>query len=202
MKKILPLILLILISSAALYGQKTFENKKFGFSMREPENWLVAGNEELKKNLENFDISDEKLEGMLKTAQGTLLLTAYYKYDTEVKEGLIPKIQIDIRPNKTKDFLHFKTSLTKSAENFKKYFEDFEFIQEPKEIVVSGIKSVFFICKFTMKLQDGQQLKVRARVYSIPYKNYFFQVNFTDGQVEEDNSKLFDELVKTIKIGN
>jgi hypothetical protein len=201
MKKILPAILLILISTA-ICAQKTFENKRFGFSMREPENWLVASNEELKKNLDKFDISDEKLEAMLKTAQGSLLLTAYYKYDPEVKEGLIPKIQVDIRSNKTRNFEHFKTSITKSAENFQKYFENFEFIQPPQETVVSGINSIVFICKFTMKLQDGQQLKVRARVYSIPYKNYFFQVNLTDGQVAEDNSKLFDELVKTIKIGN
>ena len=45
-------------------------------------------------------------------------------------------------------------------------------------------------------------MKARARIYSIPYKNYFFQISMVDGQVEEDNSKLFDELVKTIKIGN
>jgi hypothetical protein len=201
MKKILPLILLILISAAVICGQKTFENKKFGFSMHEPENWMVANSEEIKKNLENFDISEEKLEEMWKTAKGSILLTAYYKYDPEKKAGLIPKIQIDIRPNPTKNFQHFKTSITKSVENFKKYFEAYEFIQEPKEIVVSGINSVFSISKFTIKSMDGQEIKVRARVYAIPYKNYFFQVNLVDGQVEEDNSKLFDELVKTIKIG-
>jgi hypothetical protein len=202
MKKILPVILLILISTNVICGQKTFENKKFGFSMREPENWIAANSEEIKKNLEKIEMSDEKFAEMLKTGKSAILLTAYYKYDVKKKEGLIPKVQVDISPNKTKDFQQFKSSITKSAESFKKYFEDHEFIQEPKEIVISGINSVYFIGKFTIKTQYGQEMKVRSRVYAIPYKNYFFQVNLVDGQVEEDNSKLFDELIKTVKIGN
>ena len=52
-----------------------------------------------------------------------------------------------------------------------------------------------------MKSQSGQELKVRSRTYAIPYRNHFFQVNFTDGQSGEDCKKEFDELVKTIKIG-
>lgn len=201
MKKFLPIILLILLSATVMWGQKTFENKKFGFSMQEPKGWVIATSEELKENLENFEITDEKLAGMLKTGKQAILLTAYYKYETDEKEGLIPKIQIDILPNKTKDYNHFKTSITRSAENLKKYFDDFEVIQEPTEIEISGIKSIVHIGKFSMKMLDGQILKARARVYAIPYKNYFFQVNMVDGQVEENNSALFDELVKTIKIG-
>jgi hypothetical protein len=202
MKKILPIILLVLLSTTLLWGQKTFENKKFGFSMQEPKDWIVATNEELKKNLEKFDVTDENLAGMMKTDKGSILLNAFYKYEVAKKAGLIPKIQIDIRPRTTKDFQRFKTSITRSTESFKKYLENYEFIQEPKEIVISGIRSVVFIGKFTMKTQYGQEMKARARVYAIPYKNYFFQVNLVDGQVEEDNSELFDELVKTIKIGN
>ena len=49
--------------------------------------------------------------------------------------------------------------------------------------------------------QYGEEMKVRSRTYAIPYKNYFFQVNFTDGQIEEDCSTLFEKLLSTIKIG-
>lgn len=200
MKKNLSLLILILFSTTLLFGQKTFENKKFGFSMQEPKDWIAATNDELKDSLKSFDISEENIAKM--TQKGTILLTAYYKYSAEEAAGVNPKIQIDIRPKNTKDFQQFKTSLTKSAESIKRYFEDYEFIEEPKEVVISGIKSVYFAAKFTLKTQTGEQLKVRAKVYSIPYKTYFFQVNFVDGQVEPDNSKLYDELVKTIRIGN
>ena len=170
--------------------------------MREPENWIVTNREELKKNLERLEVSDKTMAEMWRTAKGSILLTAYYKYDLKKKAGLIPKIQIDVRPNPTENFQHFKSSITKSVTSFGNYFENYEFIQEPKEIVISGINSVFSISKFTIKSTDGQEMKVRARMYAIPYKSYFFQVNLVDGQSEEDNSKLFDELVKTIKIGN
>lgn len=202
MKKNFQAILLILIIATVQCGQKKLDSKNFGFSMQEPKNWIVANHEEIKKNLEKLEMSDEKFAEMMKTDNGSILLMSYHKYDINEKEGLIPKIQVDVRPNKTRDFQHFKSSIIKSAESFNKYFEDYEFIEEPKEIEISGIKSMAIIGKFTVKIQDGQEMKVRARIYSIPYKNYFFQVNMVDGQVEEDNSKLFDELIKSIKIRN
>jgi hypothetical protein len=46
-KKILPIIVLIIISTTLLFGQKNFENKNFGFSIQEPKDWIVAANKEL-----------------------------------------------------------------------------------------------------------------------------------------------------------
>lgn len=202
MKKIISVISLFLFSTSMLWGQQTFENKKIGFAMQEPKGWIVASNEELKKNIELLDLSEELLEQAAKTGKSTILLTAYYKYKASKTKGVNPKIQVDIRPKNTKDFQQFKFSITQSAESLKKYFENYEFIEEPNEIEISGIKSIGFVGKFTMKTQNGQELKVRARIYAIPYKSYFFQVNLVDDELGEDNSKLFDELVKTIKIGN
>lgn len=202
MKRASHLVFLILIATGFIFGQKVFENKKFGFSMREPKDWIVVTNEDLKKNIEKFDISEEKLKGIFQTNKGAILLTAYTKYDTAEEAGLIPKVQIDVRPQNTKNFAQFKTQLTRSAEDIKNLLPEYEFIQAPQEINISGIRSIVFTTKFTLTMQDGQKLNVRARVYGIPYKSYFFQVNMVDGQTEEDNAKLFDELVKTIKIGN
>ncbi|HQU83126.1 MAG TPA: hypothetical protein PKY59_08385 [Pyrinomonadaceae bacterium] len=112
-----------------------------------------------------------------------------------------PKIQIDIKKQNAKTFDQFKLSLTNSAESLKKYFNDLEFIKTPQEIEVANIKSVYFVCKFSLKTQTGEELKVRSKVFAIPYKDYFFQVNFVDGQETEDNSQLFEELLKSIKIG-
>lgn len=191
----------ILLSANLIFGQQTGSKNKFGFSMAEPKNWIAASSEDLKENLGNFEIDEKKLAQMLKTANKAILITAFYKYNPEEKEGLIPKIQVDALPNNTKNFDHFKASITKSAENLKQHFADLEFIRPPEEIEISGVKSIFQIIKFSVKMTDGTVLKVRSRVYAIPYKSYFFQVNMVDGQFEEDNSAFFDELVKTIKIG-
>lgn len=201
-RKNLFILFWILLSVSLLFGQQSRSNKKFGFSMSEPKGWIATTNEELKGNLDNFDIDEKKLEEMLKTSNKAILISAFSKYDPEEKEGLIPKIQVDLMPNKTKNFDQFKTSITRSAEKMKSYFSEYEFIQPPTEIDISGIKSMFHIVMFSIKMTDGTLLKVRARVYAIPYKSYFFQVNMVDGQIEEDNSGVFNELVKTIKIGN
>lgn len=163
---------------------------------------MVITDQELVDNFKKIDLSEEEMEKMFATRKGQIVLTAFIKYDPKTRPGLIPKIQINVRQKGVVDFQVFKAAMTQSAKSLKNYFDDFEFIQEPDEVEISGIKSVGFVGKFTMKTNDGQVLKARTRVYAIPFKNYFFQVNFTDGQVDEDCTEIFDELLKTIKIGS
>lgn len=202
MKKSIILLFIIISFLNLTYAQKNFQNKEYGFQMQEPNNWIEAGNKQLLKNLEKFEVTEENLMKLISENKGSILLTSFYKYDPKTHAGIIPTIQINVRMRGRGDFNQFKNSMLESTKNFKKYFNDFEFIKNPIEIEISGIKSIFFVGKFTMKTQDGQELKVRSRTYAIPYKNYFFQVNFTDGQIGEDCTNEFDKLVKTIKIGN
>ncbi len=170
--------------------------------MQEPKDWIVVEKSEVVKNLEKFDLTEAGLANLIKNSKGSISMIVYVKYDAKIKSGLIPKIQIDVRANTTKNFSQFKTAINQNAIIFKKMFENFELIHPTKEIEISGIKSVAFTGKFTLTIQEGEELKIRSRVLAIPYKNYFFQVSMVDGQVEEDNSALFDEIIKTIKIGN
>jgi len=201
MKKILLLILFFSSSIILTFGQKFFENKQYEFSIQEPKDWIITNNPELIKNLENMEVSEKALSKLIADYKGSILLTSFYKYNPKTHAGLIPIIQINVRSKSGSNFEQFKNVILESAKGFKQYFADFEYVEEPKEVLISGIKSIFFVGKFTMKTQDGQELKVRSRTYAIPYKSYFFQVNFTDGQVKEDCSKVFDELSKTIVIG-
>ena len=200
MKKILFLLILV-TSQISIYGQKTFVNKAYDFQIQEPDKWIEANNSELLKNIEKFELDEENLSKLISNNKGSLLLTSFYKYNPKTHSGLIPTIQINIRLKGGSNFEQFKSVITESSKSFKKYFEDFTYIIEPNEIEISGIRSVYFVGKFTMKTQNGQEMKVRSRTYAIPYKNYFFQLNFTDGQTGEDCNVEFDKLVKTIKIG-
>jgi len=200
-KKILPIIVLIIISTTLLFGQKNFENKNFGFSIQEPKDWIVAANKELIKNFEKLDFTDENLVKIFQNEKQFIFLTAFIKYDVNEHAGLIPKIQVSVLPQNTKDFQQFKVAITKTANNLKNFIEGYELIQEPKEIEISGIKSVYFLGKLTVKTQKGMELKSRNRILAIPYKNYFFQISFVDEEIGENSSELFDALVKTIKIG-
>lgn len=200
MKKVILTILTFTALINFTYSQQIFKNKEFGFQMNEPKNWIKANNNDILKNLGKFKISDENLNKFLSDHKGSVLLTSFFKYDPKTHAGLIPTIQVNIRAKANKNFESFKNTIIESAKAIKIYFPDFQYIIQPTDIEISGIKSIYFISKFTMKTQIGQLMNVRSRTYAIPYKNYFFQVNFADDETDEDCSQEFDQLLKTIKI--
>ncbi|MCX6265239.1 MAG: hypothetical protein NTZ47_11985 [Bacteroidetes bacterium] len=201
MKFLFCLFTLILVYSNAI-GQSIFRSKAYGFEMQSPKNWNEATNAVLMNNLAKLYNSNENLQKILQSNKGSLLLSSFYKYDPQFHPGLIPTIKINVRQKTDVDFGKFMSNITQSAKGFFTIFKDFEYLTAPTEIEISGIKSVYFIGKFTLRTQDGQEMKVRSRTYAIPRKNYFFQVNFMDGQTEEDCKDLFDSLIKTIKINS
>jgi len=199
MKNVFLLFGIALFSNNVI-SQSIFRSKEYGFEMQYPNNWKQANNSILLDNLEKFEVNEENLQKIVRTNRGSILLSSFYKYDPKTHLGLIPTIQINVRLKPDVDFEQFKILMIQSAKGFSTVFSDFAYIIEPVEIEISGVKSVYFVGKFTMKTQDGQEMKVRSRTYAIPNKNYFYQLNFTDGQTGEDCNEEFDALIQTIKV--
>ncbi|AWH85657.1 hypothetical protein HYN59_11305 [Flavobacterium album] len=199
MKKFL-LIGLVLFFTAAKAQTTRYENKAYGFSMDEPAGWIWANNDDLKQNLNKLDLDNAKLLKIISDHKGSLLLMSFYKYDPMTHGGLIPAIQVNVREKKNKDFEVFKSYVIKSANSFKDLHSGYEYIDEPQEIKINKVKSLYFSGKFSMKTQAGVEYKVRSRTYVIPHNEFYFQLTFTDGFGEEDNSKEFEALIKSIKI--
>jgi len=199
MKNIFLLFGIALFSNNVI-SQSIFRSKEYGFEMQYPNNWKQANNSMLLDNLEKFEVNEENLQKILRTNRGSILLSSFYKYDPKTHPGLIPTIQINVRLKPDVDFEQFKILMIQSAKGFSTVFSDFVYIIEPVEIEISGVKSVYFVGKFTMKTQNGQEMKVRSRTYAIPNKNYFYQLNFTDGQTGEDCNEEFDALIQSIKV--
>ncbi|MCR5862279.1 hypothetical protein LRS05_09030 [Flavobacterium sp. J372] len=190
----------ITLFSLASFAQAKYESKAHGFSMNEPEGWIVANNQDVLENLEKLDLDDAKVMKILEDRKGSLHLVSFYKYDPQTHPGLIPAIQINLRERRNKDWDTFKSTLVKSARDMGKLLEDYEFMEEPADVKIDGIKCIYFRTKFTMKTDNGQQYRVRNRMYIIPKKDYYFQINFTDGLINEDCSAEFDKLVKSIDV--
>src|SRR5690606_48163 len=91
MKKVLLLFVILTVNLA--FSQKRFESAKYGFSIEEPHNWQIANNDEILKNLDKYDLTDEALDELLKKNKGSILLTSFYKYETNKHAGLIPTIK-------------------------------------------------------------------------------------------------------------
>ena len=82
----------------------------------------------------------------------------------------------------------------------KRNFDNFELVEEPSEVEISGIRSLLVRSRFTMNGGNGQTIKVRSKTYAVPVNDFFYQMNFTDSQDGEDCTAEFDELLKTVTI--
>lgn len=170
------------------------------FYMDKPDNWQSQTASAVYDNVSNFELSDNEIGELMKAHNGAIPLAIYTKYKIEEHEGTIPTIQINLISNKSNDFTEFKQSFIQSFKEFEDYFDNLEYIDQPQEIEISGIKSVYIKTKFDMPLKDGQVINVRSWTYGIPKGSYFYQINFSDAFEKDDNSDLYENLIKSIKI--
>jgi len=183
---------MIFIASSA---QQTYHNKAFGISINIPAGWMEGTPKGVDSNLQ---LSKKERTALLEK-EGSVYLVNFFKLFVTGSDGLIPKIQINtvIKPEKT--FADFKKEAIASADKLKKNLSDFEYIQRPEEITISGIKSIYFIIQYTMVI-NGKEMNIRNHTYAIPYQNYLFHISLVDGP-SEDCTALFENLIKTIKVG-
>jgi len=182
--------------------QRAFTSNEFGFTMLEPSGWVLAEKRVLDEGLTQMDLSDATLEKLLK--DDDVLLFAYTKYVPDSKPGLNPKIEARVvsnRLNRSLSFDEFKPAIVRAFQTLKSGLQAYAYIQEPTPIDVVGATGVYQISKFKMRTKERTEYYVRSRTYAIPYKTYFFQISFVDEVGGEDCSAVFDELVKSIKIG-
>ena len=178
-------------------SQEKFEIKKIGFSMNSPHGWYVFKDEEALKNLEQYDLTDEQLNHLLKT--NTKQLITYSKYDPKRVVGIIPTIKVRTMETKSNSIESFIKEVQSSTEDALKIFEDFRFTQQPIAISVSGKKAVKFDVQFIMK-NNGKEYEIVSHSYYILLKGYFISLNFIEQVGKEENSKLFDEILQSIQI--
>ena len=182
--------------------QKTFTSSEFGFTMLEPSGWVLAEKRFLDESLEQMDLSDATLEKLLKDED--VLLFAYTKYVPNSRPGLNPKIEARVVSNgvnRSLSFEEFRPAIVRAFQTLKSDLQAYAYLQEPTPIDVTGATGVYQISKFKMRTKERTEYYVRSRTYAIPYKTYFFQISFVDEVGGEDCSAVFDELVKSIKIG-
>ena len=195
-----PSILKLFVMTTLLLIATSFKqtNNELAFSMTPPSGWHGTTNQEIWDNLHKFKVTGVELNKYISDHKGSLLVVSYMKYKPSEHAGLIPVIQVNLRLNDTKSFSQFVSVMTKSADNMKNYLNDFQYVDNAKTITLAGRQAFYFSAKFNMLTKNSDTIKARSRTYAVPIGDKFLQINFTDGP-NEDCSKLFDSLVKTIK---
>ncbi|OYU83240.1 MAG: hypothetical protein CFE24_12240 [Flavobacterium sp. BFFFF2] len=197
MKRINVVFALLIVNTC--FGQILFKNERLGFNIEQPENWLVAKNEEIVENIKKqIKLDTETINKLLEQNKGTIQVVTFYKYPIETTPGVIPTIKVNLRKNISKTFEDFRKVIEQSFSGIKKVFPDFKFLTDPVKTQISAIDCVKAVCAYTLKAKNGEE-KVTITVYAVPIKNQFFQITFMDSE-KEDNTKLYNELVKTIEI--
>lgn len=193
-------VLKLFVITTLLFITTSFKqtNNEFAFSMTPPKGWQVTTNQEIWDNLKKFKATGPELNKYISDHKGSALVVSYMKYKPSEHAGLIPIIQVNLRLNDTKNFPQFVSVMTKSADNMKNYLKDFQYIDKIQTIKIAGRETFYFSAKFNMITKNSDTIRARSRTYAVPIGDKFLQINFTDGP-NEDCSKLYDSLVKTIK---
>lgn len=199
--KLILLPILFFFGIVNSYSQERLEIKKLGFSMDVPKSWISLNNDEILKNLDNFDFTDEQLEELLKSNNSSFNISTYTKYDPKKYNGIIPTIKIRTILNQTKDSKEFLKFVQDSNESAKKTYTNFRFIDNPSIVQISNKDVVKFSVQFLLKNQ-GKDYEIKSNSYYILRKGYYISLNFIEEVGKENNNSFFEKLIQSIKLTN
>ena len=193
------LVVLFFFGVLNFYAQDRLEIKKLGFSMEIPNNWISVNNDEILKNLDNYDLSDKQLEELLKSNNSSFNISTYTKYDSKKYNGIIPTIKIRTILNNSSNSAEFLKFVQNSNESAKKALTNFRFIESPAIAQISNNDVVKFSVQFTL-INQGKQYEIKSNSYYILRKGYYISLNFIEEIGKEDNSFLFEKLINSIEL--
>lgn len=181
------------------YSQERIEIKKLGFSMDVPNDWISVNNDDILKNLDNYELTDDQLEELLKKNNSSFNISTYTKYDSRKYSGIIPTIKIRTILNESKDSKDFLKFVQDSNESAKKALTNFRFVDNPTIVQISNNDVVKFSVQFLLKNQ-GKEYEIKSNSYYILRKGYYISLNFIEEVGKEDNNNLFEKLIKSIAL--
>lgn len=159
MIKTLFILIAILVSNNDLKSQRT---KIASIHIEKPNDWIDKSNSDIIDNLKKYELKETQLNDLINSNRGSLLLYTYLKHNPVNYPGVIPTIQINLRPNPNTEFKSFKKSMTQSIIQMKSMLTNFQVIKELQEIEIDNKKCIFFLSSFDMTLPNGEIEKIRS----------------------------------------
>ena len=206
MAKILVFVIFLALGFSGISGQNAeIAFVEYGFTMARPHGWFQVEKRVLDDSVSQLDISNAAREKLKKDDDDSVLLFLFTRYMPDTKRGVNPKIEARMIPTglgRALTFAEFQPAITNAFRSFGVGNISYSFLQDPTPIDIAGGKGVYQITRFTIRTNKRTEYTVRSRTLAIPYKTYYFQISFVDEFGGEDFSAVFDELVKSIKIGN
>jgi hypothetical protein len=87
-----------------------------------------------------------------------------------------------------------------STERVKTVVKNFEFIENFKNVNVSGFPSLYYNSRYSLTLANGDDMKVRTRYYMIPKGTYFITVSLMDNETTEDCTPILEKFINSFQL--
>jgi hypothetical protein len=198
--KFMCILSALLVLMCRVYAQDVSEKNLFGIKLSKPENWIEMNNTELQNNLSKIKFNEEEQQKILNSNNGILTLSTYYKYKIDSVAGLIPTIKTTVRTNPTTNMSDFKQVILASIDRIKTVVKNFEFIENSKEVTVSGFPSLYNSFRYSLTLANGDNINVRTRYYMIPKGAVFISISLMDNETNDDCTKAFDNFINSLQL--
>lgn len=194
-------LILCLILLASFFGntQEVFEIKSLGFSMLSPTNWDMIENEEILKNLNLYEFTEDQKSRLILSSASAIDLVTYTKYNPLEYEGIIPTIKVRSRKVTATSVSEFLDFVDASNTQASKTLTNFKYKSKPEIITLSNKQVIRFISTFSL-LAKGQEYKIISCSYYILKEGYYLSINFIEEENKENNQEMFNQLINSIKL--
>lgn len=193
------LVFLFLASSTVGFSQRPAEVPE-GFSFEKPTNWFEGDIAVRAANLKRFTFDRDDMAKLLANEKSSGIVAIFYKDDPKRTPGIIPTIQVILRPKSAKmSFDQFKGAVS-NPKPFEA-FEDFAFSGAATAIDISGVRSVMLNATFKLRRED-RVYSIRSRTYAIPRTDYFIQISMSDEDDEGWTEEEFADFISSVRISN
>ncbi len=194
--KNLLIFICLLSASIVVKAQSTFTSKFFGFSMEIPDGWVNVDTSVIPEKFEEYEFSDDQFKKLMELHNGSIMLLQLSKRSRENNEGVIPTIKIGARYSGTTDITVLQKNLKASYDRALTPFKGFKYIVPLSVIDFKGMKILKTVFVYSLPA-NGKELPVRTFTYTFLGNGFFVQAIFVDTNEQEDESQLFDRLIKT-----
>ncbi|KGO86488.1 hypothetical protein Q765_11500 [Flavobacterium rivuli WB 3.3-2 = DSM 21788] len=192
-------LVLLFLAATTVFAQEHLELKSLGFAMDAPKGWFKSQDGEVIKNIDNDKFSKDQMEAFLKSLNGASKFVGFYKYDPQVVQGFSPTINVALRPAKVKSFDDFKFYILHSSEKIKEVMKTYT-ATEPEIMNVDNTKVWVLTATYDIDLNEKEHIKMHNKIVYIYRGEYYISLFFVEQVNKEDNSVLFNEVIKSIKL--
>lgn len=192
-------VVLLMMGVAWAGDAQVFQSQTAGFQVAKPADWHFLTAEQNLQNLESLRLSDEEFHAAMQR-YATAPLVAMSKFE-EPYDDVNPSLKVNIKPFGQLKGKRPAEIIELLVPQFMRVFKDFELVQAPIDVQVSGLDSAYARMNYSMETPDGRSFPTTSELWVVPRGGYFFLIGAGTRQDEKNGSRAeISAIVETIRI--